>query len=100
VAVAQYSSKEDGGPGVPEPPTISVFDLTTNKRVKTLHYPIMVAKEYISLAFTTDGQNLASLTGAPEFNLVFWNWEKSQLLCQTRTTGGQGPVYEVNKSNI
>ena len=73
---------------------IGIYDLKQNKRRKTLAQAEGTA-EYISLAFTQDLVHLASLTAAPEYNLVLWKWDKSRMVCFAKTTGSQGPVYEV-----
>ena len=89
VAVAHYGDGE-------KPPSIVIFDLKLNKKRRTLAFTSMLAKEYISLAFTHDCLELVSLTGTPDFMVCFWKWEKAKLLCQTKATGSLGPVYEVN----
>lgn len=81
-------------------PAISIFDLKLNKRRKTLQFNDITAKEYISMAFTQDGNQLASLTGPPDYNVIFWKWDKARMLSQAKTTGGPGPVYEVSPSAI
>jgi len=84
-AVAQLGDK----------PSINIFDVKQNKRKKTLFYGDMTATEYVSLSFSADGHHLASLTGSPDYALLYWKWDKGRMVCQAKTTGGTGPVYEV-----
>ena len=50
------------------------------------------------LAFSPDNQLLAAQGGAPEWNLVIWNWEKAKVAGMLRTCNATGaPVHQACK---
>jgi len=64
-----------------ENPCIAIYDTTTRKRRKVLSIPDLNSREYVSLAFSSiDGRHLATQGGYPDWNLVYWNWERSKAL--------------------
>ncbi len=47
------------------------------------------------MAFSPDGRLIAAQGGAPEWNLVIWNWEKSKVAGMFRTCNASGsPVHQ------
>ena len=56
----------------------TIFDTNTQRRRKTLNSTDFEAKEFVSVAFspTSEGTYLITLTGAPDWRLVLWKWEK------------------------
>ena len=42
-------------------------------------------QEVACVAFSPDGRLIAAQGGAPEWNLVIWNWEKSKVAGMFRT---------------
>lgn len=47
------------------------------------------------LAFSPDNRLLAAQGGAPEWNLVIWNWEKAKVAGMLRTCNATGaPVHQ------
>lgn len=76
-------------------PEISIFDLKTNKKRKTLQAADQTVKEFIGLAFTADNLHLGALTQAPDYNFVLWKWDRNRLVTTIKATGGTSPVYEV-----
>ena len=69
-------------------PTISVFDLNTQKRRKVLSILDIASQEFISLAFSPDSKYLLSQTSSPDWTLTYWHWEKSKMMASTKTNGG------------
>jgi len=64
-----------------ENPVVAIYDTTTRKRRKVLSIPDLGSKEFVSLAFSSiDGRHLATQGGYPEWNMVYWNWERSKAL--------------------
>ena len=45
---------------------------------KTLSHPESQSTEFVSLVFSPDSKYLVSLSGAPDWNLLYWSWEKSR----------------------
>lgn len=53
------------------------------------------AQEVACVAFSPDGRLIAAQGGAPEWNLVIWNWEKSKVAGMFRTCNASGaPVHQ------
>eukprot|EP00668_Euglena_longa_P029544 GGOE01036896.1.p1 GENE.GGOE01036896.1~~GGOE01036896.1.p1 ORF type:complete len:1223 (+),score=435.55 GGOE01036896.1:45-3713(+) len=64
-----------------ETPCVSIYDSTTRKRKKFLSMPDLGSREFVSVAFSAvDGRHLVTQGGAPEWNLVYWNWERAKSL--------------------
>ncbi len=57
---------------------ISIFDLRTLKKRRILTCPDVRSREYTSLAFSADSRILISLSGAPEFLSIAWDWQKAK----------------------
>lgn len=83
---------------IAEKPEITIFDLKTNKKRKTLTAADNAIHEFISLAFTADNLHLGALTGDPDYNFVLWKWDRNKLVTTVKATGGSGPVYEISTS--
>ncbi|CAN0368637.1 unnamed protein product [Ectocarpus sp. 12 AP-2014] len=71
---------EDG-----DKPTVSLYDLRTLRIRKTLQVE-EDGSQCVSLAFSHDGNLLLTQGGAPEWNLVLWNWAKARQLAKIRTS--------------
>ena len=53
-------------------------------------------QEITSVIFSQDSKLLAAQGGAPDWNLVLWQWEKSKLLASIRTSNPAGaPMTQV-----
>ena len=71
-----------------DPPSIVVYDTSTQRKKRNMSSPEQPTtittevhiSEYISLAFAPGKENhyLIALGGAPDFALVFWQWERSK----------------------
>lgn len=66
---------------VDEKPTISIYDLQSLKRKKTLGIPYDApgVKNFSCLSFTADSKNIAAITGEPDQMMLFYNWEKGKV---------------------
>jgi hypothetical protein len=40
----------------------------------------------VSLAFSPDSKYLAAQSGAPDWMLHYWTWEKSKIMASTKTS--------------
>eukprot|EP00760_Papus_ankaliazontas_P008130 PhM_4_TR13677/c1_g1_i1/m.19400 len=74
----KYLAIAESGPT----PCISIVDLSTLKRKKFLSIPDIGSKEYVCLAFSSDGRYMLSQGGAPEWSLVYWNIDKGKPVTQ------------------
>lgn len=72
---------------------VSLYDLRTLRIRKTLQAE-GDRSQCISLAFSHDSNLLLTQGGAPDWNLVLWNWAKARPLAKIRTSETL-PVYQV-----
>jgi len=69
-----------------EHPQIQIVDTNTRKRRKVLTVTDLGSDRFVCLQFSGDGRHLATQGGAPSWNLLYWNWERSKPLAQTPVT--------------
>ncbi|KAJ3096593.1 Cilia- and flagella-associated protein 57 [Phlyctochytrium planicorne] len=77
-AVSEKSSK----------PAINIYDLHSFRKRRTLHaYSESqgTAREFVSLAFSSDTRYLAAQLGGPEWILHYFAWEKGKLIATINT---------------
>ena len=70
-----------------EKPTITIYDLTTQRRRKVLSTLDCTSQEFISLAFSPDSKYLISQLGAPDWTLAYWHWEKGRVMASIKSNG-------------
>ena len=71
---------------IAEPPIIVVYDLKYDKRVKTLQsFDVKQSSTIVSIDFsrTAEHKYLIALSGAPEYQLLHFDWNKSRQLSIT-----------------
>ncbi|KAF8279579.1 WD repeat domain 65 [Trypanosoma cruzi] len=64
-------------------PQIQIIDSVPRKRRKTLSVQDLGSESFVAMAFSVDGRHLATQGGAPQWNLFYWNWERSKPLALT-----------------
>lgn len=57
---------------------------SVNKRYKTLSSTDTTIKEYVDLCFSGDSKYLVAVGGAPDFTLIYWNWDKGKILSSVK----------------
>jgi WD40 repeat protein len=72
-----------------EHPQVQIVDTNTRKRRKVLNVTDLGSDRFVCLQFSGDGRHLATQGGAPQWNLLYWNWERSKPLAQTQVTREQ-----------
>lgn len=72
-----------------EHPQIQIVDTTTRKRRKVLTVTDLGSDRFVAMSFSADGRHLATQGGAPQWNLLYWNWERSKPLAQVQVTRDQ-----------
>ena len=72
-----------------EHPQIQIVDTNTRKRRKVLNVTDLGSDRFVCLQFSADGRHLATQGGAPQWNLLYWNWERSKPLAQAQVTREQ-----------
>lgn len=65
-----------------EHPQIQVIDTNTRKRKRMLSISDLGSDRFVALEFSADGRHLVSQGGAPQWNLLYWNWDRSKPLAQ------------------
>ena len=82
-----------------EKPTITIYDLTTQRRRKVLSTLDCTSQEFISLAFSPDSKYLISQLGAPDWTLAYWHWEKGRVMASIKSNGATNyHVHQVGRS--
>lgn len=74
--------------------TIVIFDLSSFRKKRTLVTNEVGSPKYTALDFSDSGKQIAGLGGAPEFNLVYWWWEKTKVIGQAKV-GQEAKVVKV-----
>ncbi|PFH36656.1 WD domain, G-beta repeat-containing protein [Besnoitia besnoiti] len=68
------------GEKCPQRALVTIHDLLTNKRKKSLAFVECASTSFVSLAFSSDTKLLLALGGPPDWCLVYWAWEKPKVL--------------------
>ncbi|CAF1015427.1 unnamed protein product, partial [Adineta ricciae] len=76
-------------------PSVTIYDLQTGKRRKTLQPETMKSSDIVSLLFSSDSKYLLTQGGAPDHSLIYWSWEKGKVMASIdikSTTTSQVPT--------
>ena len=65
---------------VADKPIVTIYDLHTLRKRKALTFTDTQSTEVISIAFSPDSKHLITQTGAPDWTLYYWSWEKSKIM--------------------
>ncbi|TPX33526.1 hypothetical protein SmJEL517_g03626 [Synchytrium microbalum] len=65
-------------------PALEIWDLHGLRRRKVMYASEGLSREIITCAFSSDGKLVVACTGAPDYQLFLWGWEKPRLLATTR----------------
>lgn len=82
---------------VGDKPIVTIFDLHTLRKRKTLNIPDTQAGEVISMAFSPDSKHLITQTGQPDWTLHYWSWEKSKVMAFLKITANLPPHATVSQ---
>ena len=81
-----------------EKASISIFDMTTQRKRKTLTPGEENSQSYVSLAFSPDSKYLVSQAGAPDWMVTYWQWEKAKSMASMKGNGHTtNPIYQVTQ---
>lgn len=80
-----------------EKSTITVLDLhhEQGRKRKVLTAGDLPAQEFVCMAFSPDSKYLIGQTGAPDWTLIFWLWERHKVLATVKTSTSSNPVSQV-----
>ncbi len=76
---------------VADKPLVTVYDLHTLRKKKTLTILDTQSSEIVSMSFSPDSKHLITQTAAPDWSLYYWSWEKSKIMAYTRITANLQP---------
>ncbi|XP_063718204.1 cilia- and flagella-associated protein 43-like isoform X2 [Symsagittifera roscoffensis] len=52
--------------------------------------------EYTALAFSHEGNYLASYSGVGDFKIIIWNWQTKEILCKNSVGNENGPISSLS----
>ncbi|KAM9530529.1 cilia- and flagella-associated protein 57-like [Salvelinus alpinus] len=78
--------------------TITVYDLQheQSRKRKVLNGGDIHVQEFVSMAFSTDSKYFIGQSGAPDYTLFYWMWEKQKVMAMVKTTVAANPVNQVS----
>nr|XP_033772064.1 cilia- and flagella-associated protein 57 isoform X1 [Geotrypetes seraphini]XP_033772065.1 cilia- and flagella-associated protein 57 isoform X1 [Geotrypetes seraphini] len=81
-----------------EKATITIYELASVpcKKRKVLSVADNPFQEFVSMAFSPDSKYLVAQTGAPEWMLIYWMWEKQKVMATVKTDIQGNPVFQVS----
>lgn len=82
---------------VSDKPIVTIYDLHTLRKKKTLMFNDSPSTEIVSMSFSPDGKHLISQTSAPEWTLFYWSWEKAKVMASTKITANLQPHATVTQ---
>jgi WD40 repeat protein len=76
---------------------VSIFDMSSNKKKRTMTTTDCASEEYVSMAFPSGSENkfLATQGGAPDWTLVLWQWDRTRVV-STAKIAYTGSVCQVS----
>lgn len=78
-------------------PVVTVYDLHTLRKRKMLSFNEIQANEIVSMAFSPDSKHLITQSGAPDWTLHYWSWEKSKIMAFVKVTSNLHPNATVTQ---
>jgi len=84
---------------------VTIFDLVTTKKRKTLANTECDSPEFVSVAFSSDNKYLLTCTGClsqqtvspGDWTLMYWLWDKARLIASIQVSNSQNsPIREVS----
>eukprot|EP00933_Yihiella_yeosuensis_P068974 TRINITY_DN7503_c8_g1_i1.p1 TRINITY_DN7503_c8_g1~~TRINITY_DN7503_c8_g1_i1.p1 ORF type:complete len:1191 (-),score=308.81 TRINITY_DN7503_c8_g1_i1:162-3734(-) len=81
---------------------VTIFDLVTTKKRKTLSFTESDAPEFVSIAFSADNKYLLTQTGQSpsgksDWTLIYWVWDKARPVDSIKVSNPQNsPIREVS----
>lgn len=81
-------------------PHVTIYDLQSGKRRKTLQSELIKSNEIVSLLFSSDSKYLLTQGGAPDFALIYWSWEKSKVMAHLDVKPPTGPQASATVNQV
>lgn len=81
-------------------PHVTIYDLQSLKRRKTLQSDLIKSNEIVSLLFSSDSKYLLTQGGGPDYSLVYWSWEKGKIMANIEVKPPTGPQANATVSQV
>ncbi len=81
-------------------PMVTVYDLHTLRKKKTLSFGDTASNEIVSMSFSPDGKHLITQTNAPDWSLSYWSWEKAKVMATIKITANLQPNATVTQVKL
>ena len=81
-------------------PHVSIYDLQSGKRRKTLQSELIKSNEIVSLLFSSDSKYLLTQGGAPDYALLYWSWEKGKVMANIDVKPPTGPQANATVNQV
>lgn len=80
---------------------VFVYNLRTLYKRKQLATPDVRSRVFVSMCFSSDSTLLLTQSGAPDWTLVCWSWEKSKLMAMVKTSpSSEAHIHQVSFNPI
>jgi len=83
---------------------VTIFDLVTTKKRKTLQFSECDAQEFVCIAFSYDSKYLLTQTGpskdgTSDWTLIYWQWDKARPMASMQVSNAQhAPIRDCSFS--
>ncbi|CAF3835653.1 unnamed protein product [Rotaria sordida] len=81
-------------------PQVTIYDLQSGKRRKTLQSELIKSNEIVSLLFSSDSKYLLTQGGAPDYTLIYWSWEKGKVMAHIDVKPPTGPQANATVNQV
>lgn len=81
-------------------PVVTIYDLHSGKRRKTLQPELIKSNEIVSLLFSSDSKYLLTQGGGPEYTLIYWSWEKGKVMANIDVKPPTGPQAHATVNQV
>lgn len=81
-------------------PYVTIYDLQSGKRRKTLQSELIKSNEIVSLLFSSDSKYLLTQGGAPDYSLIYWSWEKGKVMANIDVKPPTGPQANATVNQV
>lgn len=80
-----------------DPATVRIFDTQNQRKKKDLISEDVAVREYVAISFAPGQENkfLITLSGAPDWSLIYWQWERPRALFIIPVSSGN-PVAQLS----
>jgi cilia- and flagella-associated protein 57 len=81
-------------------PHVTIYDLHSGKRRKTLQSESMKSTDIVSLLFSSDSKYLLTQGGGPDYTLIYWSWEKGNVMATIDVKPSTGPQAHATVNQV